>query len=370
MSDFDPKTPYTVPQITPEQLREAERSCGDLIKTANIAIAKIDGFLSGLPESQVMLANPIYLKEALESSEIENINTTLLDVLEQQLRPSGKKTDSQLVVNYYLALMWGRHNIRKTGLTNRLITGLQKHLIPEGSGAYRRLPVHIADGRGAVRYTPPQAQTLSAHIAKWETLVNRNDSVDPLVVAAAAHYMFEAIHPFEDGNGRTGRMLLTLHLMQARLINAPVVHISQYINANRSEYYRLLRDVTAKGELNEFVKYIVKGFAVQAEHSFKLLQRLQALQYAYQDTVRESLPAIYSAELVSQLFVNPVHTPVRLAEELHIHRITASKYLRALHKEGLLKHAKRGRNMFYVNAILLDAINNNSKLDLKSGNDK
>ncbi len=366
MHEFDVKKPYTVPQIGQEQLKEAELFCGDLIKRANIAIAKLEGFLSGIPASQSMLVNPIYLQEALESSEIENINTTLLDVLEQQLRPSGKQNNSQLVINYYHALMWGRENIHKFGLANRMILGLQKRLLPTGSGAYRRLPVYIGDGRGAVRYTPPEAQTISAHISKWETLVNSKTSVDPLVVAAAAHYMFEAIHPFEDGNGRTGRILLTLQLLQANLISAPVVHISQYINANRPEYYRLLRDVTAKGELSQFVKYIVRGFAIQAEHAFTLLQHLQILQEAYQQKVREKLPAIYSAELVNELFINPVHTPVRLAEQLSIHRITASKYLRALSDAGLLEHSKRGRHMYYVNTIMLDALNDSSRLETKN----
>lgn len=365
MREFNPSIPYTVPQITSEQLRLVESDCVEILKRAHIAIAKIEGFLSGLPTTQIMLANPIYLQEALASSEIEDINTTLLDVLEQQLRPSGNKSDSQLVVNYYHALMWGRTNIHKFGLTNRLITGLHSQLIPEGSGAYRRLQVFIADGRGSVRYTPPEAQTLGSHIIKWENLVNNNNSIDPLVVAAAGHYMFEAIHPFEDGNGRTGRMLLTLHLMQANLLSAPVVHVSQYINANRTEYYLLLRRVTANGELGNFVRYILKGFAIQAEHGFRLLQHLQTIQNDFQARVKKVLPAIYSVELVEQLFLNPVHTPARLAENLDIHRITASKYLRLLSEQGLLTHAKRGRNMYYINSIMLEALNDSSKLETK-----
>lgn len=362
MSNFQPDKPYTVPGIAPEQLRLVENDCVELLKRAHIAIAKIDGFLSGLPDTQFMLANPIYLQEALASSEIENINTTLLDVLERQLRPNGKTSDSQLVVNYYHALIWGSAAIAKDGLTYRLITGLHKQLIPEASGVFRRLQVYIADGRGAVRYTPPEAQTLGRHITQWEKLVNTHASVDPLVVAAAGHYMFEAIHPFEDGNGRTGRMLLTLHLVEANLLSAPVVHISQYINANRSEYYTLLRNVTAKGELKPFVQYIIKAFAEQAEHSFKLLQHLQTIQHSYQAQVKQQLPAIYSVELVNQLFLNPVHTPVRLAENLNIHRITASKYLRLLSEKGLLQHVKRGRNMYYINETMLDALNESSRL--------
>ncbi len=365
MSNFNPEIPYTVPPIPTDGLKGIEMACAKEIKQAHIAIAKLDGFLSGIPQSQIMLINPIYLKEALESSEIENINTTLLDVLEQQLNPKGKKENSQLVVNYFLALRWGRDAIHKLGLSNRLIVGLQERLMPDGATGYRRLQVYIGDGRGTVRYTPPASSELSTHITRWEKLVNGNKSIDPLVLAAAGHYMFEAIHPFEDGNGRTGRMLLTLQLVDAGLLSSPIVHISQYINKNRSDYYRLLRDVTAKGELEEFVKYITRGFAVQAEHSLSLLQQLKFLQETFQHKIKEELHYMYSNELVEQLFINPVQTPARLSEELKIHRLTASKYLRLLAEKGFLSNTKRGRNMFYVNEIMLDALSDHGKLQDK-----
>ena len=365
MSNFNPKQAYQVPPITSQQLREASEAVLNEVTTARVAIAKIEGFLSGVPKSRGALMNPIYLQEALESSEIENINTTLLDVLQQQLNPVATKKDaSQLVVNYFFALHWGISNIGQIGLSSRLIKGLHKELLPTDHDDYRRLPVVISDGRGKVRYTPPQAQHIPNLISGWQKLVNESDGIDPLVVAAAAHYQFEAIHPFSDGNGRTGRMLLTLHLMHAGLLRAPAVHISQYINANRPKYYRLLRAVTESGELAEFVKYIVRGFAIQAEHSFVLLQSMQSLQNRYKREIRDALPNMYSFELIESIFNRPVQAPVQLAKDLDVHYVTASKYLQKLASLGYLAPKRSGRHMFYINTNMLNMLEHNGRLRL------
>lgn len=366
MSKFDPYTPYQLPVISKQQLKEAEQQCLDEIKRAHVSIAKIYGFLSGIPASSNALTHPIYLKEALESSEIEDINTTMLDVLQQQLTPGTSKTNSQLVVNYFMALLWGTEHVKQYGLTNRLVLGLHNQLLPQDPEGYRKVQVRIEDGRGAVRYTPPEAQNIPKLITQWGRLVNKDHSVDPLVVAAAGHYQFEAIHPFHDGNGRTGRMLMTLHLVHTGILNAPVVHISQYINAHRSEYYRLLRSATEDGDLNGFIKYLIKGFSVQADHSFTLLMRLQELQDAYQQRIRDKLPNIYSADLINQLFVSSVQTPVHLAKELGVHRETASKYLRKLSEAGFLDSTKSGRYMFYINSSMLNLLEKGGKLDVSN----
>ncbi len=364
MSNFDPKRPYMVPPITITQLELAQKSAQKILLEAHIAIAKIDGFISGVPASEQALMNPIYLKEALESSEIENINTTLLAVLQQQLNPTLRKDSSQLVVNYFFALLWGIKNVGELGLTTRLIRGLHLHLLPTDPDEYRRLPVVIGDGRGAIRYTPPEAQHLPQLISNWQQLVNEPGKIDPLVIAAAAHYQFEAIHPFEDGNGRTGRMLLTLHLVHAGVMQSPAVHVSQYINANRSDYYRLLRNVTEKGELAPFVNYLIRGFATQAKHSYTLLRRIQAMRTAWQTGIRVELPNIYSSELVEAVFARAVQSPVQLARDLDVHYVTASKYLQKLATAGYLKQQKAGRHMFYINTELLELLEQKGRMAL------
>lgn len=364
MVTFKPTQPYNPPPITKAQLKTAQRSVEQELLKARVAVAKLDGFIDGVPSSERALMSPIYLKEALESSEIENINTTLLEVLQRQLNPTKRRDNSQLVVNYYFALQWGIANVDKVGLSSRLIRGLHNALLPFDHDSYRRVSVVIGDGRGTVRYTPPEAQTLPDHISEWQKLVNTHPTVDPLVLAAAAHYQFEAIHPFEDGNGRTGRMLLTLHLVCAGVIRQPAIHISQYINANRSRYYQLLRDVTAKGDLDQFVAYLVRGFGRQAEHSYRLLSRVQDLRQRQKRSIREALPGIYSADLVEAIFIRAVQTPKQLAADLNIHYVTASKYLKKLAAAGYLTQSKVGRNQYFINDQLFELLEQKGRMEI------
>lgn len=363
---FDPKVPYKVPPISKKDLETIQGNLAEEVTTARVAIAQIKGFLRGLPETSIALMNPIFLKEAVESSEIENINTTLLEVLQRQVSPNTEeRSSSQLVVNYVVASSWGLENLSEIGITSRLVRGLQHKLLPYGAEGYRRLPVVIGDGRGKVHYTPPAAQDIPELIGNWEKLVNSSKGIDALILAAAAHYQFEAIHPFEDGNGRTGRMLMTLQLVDAKLIDYPVVHISQYINTNKAKYYRLLRAVTSDNQLEEFVRYMLKGFTKQANHSFLLLQRIQALQRDYKHRIRDELPKIYSHELLEAIFARAVQTPVQLAHDLDVHYITASKYLKALEEKNYLEVVKRGRHTYYINTNLLDLIEEKAPMNIE-----
>ncbi len=363
---YDPKMPYKVPPIQESTLQDIQFSLTRELTEANIAIAQIKGFLRGLPQSSVALMNPLFVKEAVESSEIENINTTLLEVMQRQVAPDiESKSGSQLVVNYTTASLWAVRNLEKYGLISRLITGIQHKLIPDSAEGFRRLPVVIGDGRGKVHYTPPMASDIPELVSDWEKLVNTHVKIDPLVLAAAAHYQFEAIHPFEDGNGRTGRMLINLHMVHAELLDVPVVHISQYINTHKSRYYKLLRETTSDGKLEEFVRFMLKAFTTQANHSFALLQRVQDLQQEYKQEIRSKLANIYSHELLDAIFARPVQTPVRLAKDIGVHYVTASKHLKKLEEAGLLTSSKQGRHMYYINHRLLELIEQKGHMEAK-----
>ncbi len=363
---YDPGKPYKVPPIDKDRLRLVQSNLMKELTKANIALAEVKGFLRGLPQSGSALMNPIYVKEAVESSEIENINTTLLEVMQKQVAPDiESKSSSQLVINYTMASLWGFNHIGKYGMISRLITGIQHRLIPDGTEGYRRLQVVIGDGKGNIHYTPPMASDIKELISDWEKLVNLHKDVDPLVIAAAAHYHFEAIHPFEDGNGRTGRMLMNLHFIHAGLLDLPVVHISQYINVNKSRYYKLLRQVTADGDLEEFVRFMLRAFTTQANHSFALLQRIQELQREFKSEIKSLLPNIYSHELLNALFARPVQTPVRLSKDIGLHYVTTSKYLKKLADAGLLTSSKHGRHMYYVNFKLLELIEQKGHMEPK-----
>ena len=363
---YDPNEPYKLPPIKREILARIQSNLMSELTKANIAMAQLKGYLRGLPQTSAMLMSPIFIKEAVESSEVENINTTLLEVMQRQISPDiDNKSSSQLVVNYLTASRWGYDHIGKYGLTHRIITGIQHRLVPNATEGFRRLPVVIGDGRGKVHYTPPRASDVPELISDWEKLVNHNKQIDPLVLAAAAHYQFEAIHPFEDGNGRTGRMLINLHFMNADLLDIPVVHVSQYINTHKSQYYKLLRAVTEEGKLEDFVQFMLKAFTTQANHSFALLQQIQELQDVCKKEVRSKLPSIYSHELLNAIFAKPVQTPVQLARDMGTHYITSSKYLKKLEEMGLLDCVRKGRYTYYVNFSLLALIEKKGHMEPK-----
>ncbi|MEK7171044.1 MAG: Fic family protein [Patescibacteria group bacterium] len=362
---FDPTKPFTPRVVTKEDLATAQVSLTKDLLEARVAIAELKGLISGVPASNQALFNPIYLKEALASSQIENINTTLIEVMQRQLTPSKKRDENTSVLNYYTAIQWGIKKLSEFGISSRLITGLHRHLLPEAEQSYRRLQNYIVDGRNSVRYTPPEAQNIPELISRWEKLANNEEVkkvIDPLIIAAVTHYLFEAIHPFNDGNGRTGRMLLTLFLVDSGLTDTPIIHISQYINTHRSDYYDLLLNTTKNGDYLPIAKFIVCGFTAQARHALKLLKKIQEMQIAWHETIKADLPKVYRQDLVNKLFESPVVTPVALGNDLGIHYITASKYLQELKTKGYLNYAKVGRNAYYINHKLLDKISEEGRM--------
>lgn len=365
MSDFNPAVPFMAPTIGRPELLRAQKGIQADILEARVAIAQLNGFIKGVPSSTQALLSPIYLKEALASSEIENINTTLIEVMQRLIAPSAKQDESTLVVNYFNATLWGLQSIRQ-GMSSRLIRGLHRHLLPTSTEeGFRRVQVVIADGRGAIRHTPPIATEIPALITRWEKLANDEDLariIDPLVIAATSHYLFEAIHPFSDGNGRTGRMLLTLHLVHAGLIDTPSIHVSQFINAQRPKYYQLLRETSATQDYAPIVRFVVQGFAEQARHAFQLLQKIQSMQHLWHNQIRADLPKLYRNDLVDKLFEFPVVTPVALGKELDYHYTTASKYLHELTEKGYLKSARIGRNTYFINFRLLEFVSNEGRM--------
>lgn len=365
MSNFNPALPFTPSAVTHDELSRVQQLLQSDILAARIAIAQLDGFIKGVPSSTQALLSPIYLKEALASSEIENINTTLIDVMQRLITPSSKRDESALVLNYFATMLWGLKTV-KQGMVSRLILGLHRRLLQGGTNDdLRHVQVVIADGRGAVRHTPPIAQDIPKLIARWEKFVNDDQlarQIDPLVIAAAAHYQFEAIHPFLDGNGRTGRMLMTLHLVHAGLIDTPSVHVSQFINAQRPKYYQLLRETSLTNDYAPLVRFVVQGFAEQARHAFHLLQKIQAMRRDWHNEIKAKLPKLYRTDLVDTLFEFPVVTPVALGKVLDCHYVTASKYLHELAAKGYLKSTRVSRNAYFVHFRLLELLGSEGRM--------
>lgn len=243
-------------------------------------------------------------------------------------------------------------------LSSRLITGIQKRLIPDGNGQYRREQNQIANlaSRESL-YTPPIASDIPNLIGNWENYANNVDeSLDPLIRVIVSHYQFEAIHPFRDGNGRTGRILMIIQLIQYGLLQFPVLYISGYINQHRSDYYDRLLTVTKEQNWHGFIEYMLQGFYVKAMETRDDLKKITALFDQIKEQIRSGNKKIYRLDLVEALFTFPIITPTKLASELNMHYTTTSKYLLQLVEMGILKDTKFGKHRLFANHKLLKVL--------------
>ncbi|MEO8637944.1 MAG: Fic family protein [Candidatus Taylorbacteria bacterium] len=359
---FNKNHPYDdLPKLPPTSDLRAERFSSALVK-ARAELAELKGYLHSIPTNPMLIISPSILRESIASSEIEDIHTTLVDVLQTQLLSDeikGSGADKE-VLRYRDALVWGFEKMNETSISTRLILGVHKKLMPHLPEEYRKDQNYIVDrALGEKLYTPPSPTEISRLMYNWENFVNNSvDHLDPLIKCAIAHYQFEAIHPFADGNGRTGRILIVLQLIKEGLLPLPTLFISGYLIKHRSDYYKHLREITYSGEWGGYISFMLDAFYHQA---FETKRVLLSAKYAY-DSFKKILKiehsSIYSADLVNSLFSFPVINPNKLAKELGTHRVTASKYLKAMTKAGLLREYKSGTYHLYLNFRLMDAMQN------------
>lgn len=350
---FNPTYPFELPSLPPEPSIKNE-DFADLLLQARVELAELKGSAGQIP-NPLLLTAPLLTRESVESSGIENINTTVAKVLENQLLPEDEqRAPDKEVLRYREALYWATSQLPNMGISNRLILGIHERLITEQGGEYRREQNHIVNSKtGEVLYTPPLQKNIPALIANWERYVNEYTEHDPLIRAAVAHQQFESIHPFRDGNGRTGRILMVLQLMQDQVLDLPILFISNYINKNRNEYYELLRSVSTTSDWTPYISYMLQGFYLQAKETKETLRAVTSYHHELKERVKAEHAKFYSAELVDALFTYPIITPTRLAGELNMHYTTTSKHLQALAEAEILSSMKVGRNIFYMNDRLI-----------------
>lgn len=355
MSSFDPNAPFILPFLPPAGINFDSPKFSKILIKARAELAELKGYSEGLP-NPLLLLSPAVIKDALASSEIENIVTTMLDVLQNQvIEESEQRPPDKEVLRYREAMLFGFEEMRKgMPISTRLIQGIQKKLLVS-YGDYRKSQNHLHNPRTKeVIYTPPSADKIPQLITNLENFINSpNEDLDPLIKNALAHYQFEAIHPFGDGNGRTGRILMVLYLIQEKLLQYPILFISGYINSNKPEYYTKLLKITREGDWEDFVLFILDAFYYQAKETKNLMFRIKTLYFDYKSDIKLRLPKIYSTELVDKLFAYPVVTPVHLGKELNVHYTTASRYLKSLEKEGFLKGVMMGKYHMFMNNKLI-----------------
>ena len=351
---YDPARPFDLPLLPPALNFKDERFMDVMLKTRT-ELGELNGYSHSLP-NPLLLLSPAVIKESVASSNIENINTTMEEALQAQLFPEAdqKKPDKE-VLRYRDAILWGFGNLKKIPISTRLILGIQKKLLPDHSPGYRKTQNRIANSAtGAIIYTPPPANELPRLLSNWERFVNNDeDGIDPLVKAAIAHSQFEAIHPFGDGNGRTGRILMVLQLIQQKLLTLPIFYVSGYINRNRSEYYHLLQAVRTDEDWHAFIYYMLKAFHQQARETKTTIFSIMELLEKTRQLLKEKHRKIYSSELVEAMFALPIITPVNLGKRLDVNYRTASRYLAELAKGKVLRESYVGKYHLYANRALL-----------------
>jgi len=352
---FDPSLPYELPKLPPRVSFDDPIFTRALVQ-ARTSLAKLEG-LSVRSPNPLLLISPAITRESVASSGIENIHTTVAEVLQADLLPEQERSGvDKEVIRYRDAIIWGAKELKKLPISSRLILGVFDRLMPDHGGHYRKSQNKIehAGTRQAI-YTPPTADRLPALISNWEKFVNSEDpSIDPLIRSIVGHYQFEAIHPFNDGNGRTGRILMVLHLLQKGLLSHPILFISAYLLKERSTYYRTLNQITARGAWNEFVLFMLEAFHIQAEATISTILKIDRLHENTRDLVKKKFPKIYSGDLIDHLFKFPVTTPTKMADELEITYQTASKHLKRLQESGLLRDRWVGTYHFFLNHRLLN----------------
>ena len=331
-----------------------------LLIEANRQIAILKGACYGMPNPELLLS-PTVLREAIASSEIENIATTLVDVLQAQLyaEPEQQPADKE-VIRYNKALNNGLHELKSVPLGNRIINTVHDTLMPSQPG-YRRNQNQIVNTMTKeILYTPPSANNIPEYISDLEKFIHGNEDIDPVIKTIVSHYQFEAIHPFGDGNGRTGRILMVLCLITYELLDLPVLFVSGYINANKSDYYRVLRGVTEKADWDSYIHYMLTAFEVQARNSTDMLLKIKNLHEELKRKIRNEVPKIYSRDLIDVIFNLPIITPTAYAEKMGVTYQTGSTHLKSLEKIGVMSSFRYSRYLFFANSALLTLLNDTS----------
>ena len=354
---FDRNQPYNdLPPLPPGVELENKAVLKQAI-AANRVLANLRGLAAQIP-NQGMLISSIVLQEARLSSEIENIVTTNDELYRADADADGK-TDAHTkeVLSCREALYHGFHALKNRPLTTNLFVEIVQR-IKQSDMQVRAIPgTALQNKLGEVIYTPPVGDAvIRDKLSNLEKFIHADDDLDPLVKMAVMHYQFEAIHPFPDGNGRTGRILNLLFLVEKGLLDVPVMFLSRYIIANRAAYYEGLRRVTELNDWENWLLYMLKAVESTAQQTFDQVTRIRALMEKVRDKVQREAPGVYSKDLVEAIFMHPYTKIQFLVEKGIAKRQTASGYLQTLASLGVLRESKQGREKYYINDALLEEL--------------
>ena len=326
-------------------------------------LAELKGAAKTIPNEDILI-NTLSIQEAKDSSEIEQIITTHDAVFRATIQVAAIEDQAAKEVRDYKdAIYYGFRQIKEVGLIlDRDIRHINQ-LLTHNTAGYRKLPgTALRNSQtGAVVYMPPQhPQEILDGMNNLIQFINDPSlsDIDPLIKMAIIHHQFESIHPFYDGNGRTGRILNILYLINNELLDSPILYLSRHIVQTKTEYYRLLQKVRDTGEWEEWIVYILRGIEQTSKKTLKTVEQIKALMMDFKHRLRSTLPKLYSQDLLNNLFFHPYTKIDYIIQALEVSRPTASKYLQQLVKHGFLREEKMGVSKFFVNYQLMDLLEN------------
>ena len=355
---------YSIPSLplpydleTKEVLKQLNR--------ANRKLAELKGVAQTIPNERILISS-LTLQEAKDSSEVENIVTTQDDLYRAGLDPSHQfiNAATKEVLFYREAINEGFRMVRnKDILTLNDIKHVQE-ILEQNSAGFRTTPGTQLkrENDGAVIYTPPQdGMAIVRYMSNLEQFINDDhlSQLDPLIKMAIIHHQFESIHPFYDGNGRTGRIINILYLVITGLLDLPILYLSRYITHNKGEYYRLIQAIRDKNtdnaaEWEAWILFMLKGVEVTAEDTISLVKNIGRLMAEYKNVIRPDFGSKYNHELLNGLFYHPYTKIDHVVANMQVSRQTASKYLDKIVALGLLKKEKMGKENYYINTRLMN----------------
>ena len=324
--------------------------------SANRALANLNGVARIIPNSAILI-NSLVLQEAKDSSAIENIITTHDELYRANLDIESVTNEAKEVQNYKEALLRGFALVKDTKLLlKKHIVEIQAVLEQNDAGVRKQAGTNLKNSlTGEVIYTPPQDyEAIQELLTNLENYINEPNDIDPLVNMAIIHHQFESIHPFYDGNGRTGRIINILYLILKDLLDIPVLYLSRYIITHKADYYRLLSDVSFNDGLNEWILFMLRGVEEIARETIQTIKSIETLMNETKNIIIEQKPKIYSKDLLEALFYHPYTKKAFIVEHLKISRPTVTNYLNELENIGILSSKKIGKEIFYIHTKLFD----------------
>lgn len=356
-------TKYNIP-LLPLPLDVETKAVLKQVNAANRQLAELKGIALTIP-NETILINTLVLQEALDSSAVENIVTTSDDLYKADLNIKGHISNvaTKEVLLYREAMSVGFKLARENKLlTLNDILAIQQVLEGNSAGFRKEPGTVLKSSNGDVVYTPPQEHAeIMRLLGNLEAYINDKSrhEIDPLIKLAIIHHQFESIHPFYDGNGRTGRIITILYLIINDLLDLPILYLSRYITHNKGEYYRLIQRIRDKNtdnseEWEQWVLFMLKGIEETATQTIELIKQISLLMYEYKNKLRPIFGRQYKHELLNNLFFHPYTKIEYMQNDMMVQRKTATKYLDTIVDMGLLQKVKFGRINYYINTKLMD----------------